>query len=375
MKPPMGSVLRWGLLDTLDARRRARPLPERLIVLPPGGLGDNLLTIPALRRLRRAAPTLRLTWVGRRAYAPIMAAAGMDECVAIEDLPRGALDLRAHDAALCFADVAGDFLGPREQVQRLALRIGSAMSKHRPRWYTDVVHTARLGRPAHEALRHLRMLRPFALDGAASRAELIRDGRIDAPPAALPDGLPSTRFVVLHPYSAGHGRQWPSQHWKAMALRLLDRGFTPVFTGSAEEGQRFERAWPSTDRPAAVVDASGRLDLAQLACLIARSDAMVASSTGPLHLAAALGSPAIGLFAPRKGVSVGRWAALGDRAVSVGLGGSCLRRCSNDACRCMAALTPRVIADAVNVGGVRLDAPAGWQVIAPPMPGSLKEME
>jgi len=125
-----------------------------------------------------------------------------------------------------------------------------------------------------------------------------------------------------------------------------------VMTGSAAEQGRLAQAWPPAQRPAGVIDASGRLDIAQLSVLLHRARSMAACSTGPLHLAAALGTPALGLYAPRKGVALDRWAPLGAAAVGVQAHHRCPhgRRCENGACACMATLVPHRIATALRTG-------------------------
>jgi heptosyltransferase-3 len=59
---------------------------------------------------------------------------------------------------------------------------------------------------------------------------------------------------------------------------------------------------------------TGRLSLAELMAFIARADGLMAASTGPLHLASALGIYAVGIFPPLRPIHPGRWAPIGPRA-------------------------------------------------------------
>ena len=70
------------------------------------------------------------------------------------------------------------------------------------------------------------------------------------------------------------------------------RGIRVVLTGTEEEGETFKslRSVPG------VIDTIGRLSLGELLSLIQACDGLVASSTGPLHMAAAVGVPCVGLF-------------------------------------------------------------------------------
>lgn len=349
----MAGITHWGLFGPLDARRAPLPWPRRMLIVGPGGLGDTVLLLPLLRRLQQASPATQLTWLGKRAYAGIVGAMGVAAFQAAEDGP-AAFDPARFDAILAIGDLGADFFGGMPRLMQVPLRIGMAAARQRPRWANHLVWTSRFGRPRHEVQRHLRLLRPFGAGAVAGSAELARPGPLAPLPAALPLDLPAEP-VVLHPYSMGHAREWPETHWRALAEALAASHGPVVFTGSAAEGVRFAAAWPPIDRPPGVHDAFGRLDLVQLAALLGRARAIVACSTGPLHLAAALGTPALGLYVPRKGLGVERWAAPGARALSVQVSRQCRRRCQNGACPCIAALDPGTVARALPA--TRAEAP------------------
>lgn len=361
----MGGVTHWGLVGLLDGARPPLAWPHRLLVVGPAGLGDTVLALPALRRIQAASPATQITWVARRAFAPLLAMAGVARYVAGEDLRGGAPASDGFDALLSLADAVAETVGGLVRVDTVPLRIGPAAARSRPRLWNHVVHTSRLGQPRHEAQRHLRMLLPFGAGAPASADELHRGARLRATGVALPQDLPVREHVVLHPYSMGHAREWPVAHWVALARELAAADRVAVFTGSAAEGERFAVAWPASARPSQVRDAFGRLDLEQLATLLARADAVVACSTGPLHLAAALGTPTLGLYVPRRGLGVDRWAALGSAALSVQLRPGCRRRCDNASCACMAAIAPARVAQALHRGPRQLPdaaALAGWHL-------------
>jgi ADP-heptose:LPS heptosyltransferase len=363
------SVTRWGLLGPLDAARRPLPWPEKLLIVGPAGLGDTVVALPALRRILRAAPATHLTWAGREVYRPLVASMGA-HAFAASDAAAG-IDARGFDAILAFADVGAGLFGGIERLAAVPVRIGRAAARARPRWCNHLVHASRFGWPRHEAQRDLRLLLPFGQGQPATADELLREGRLaPATTALLPGDLIGAGHTVLHPFSMGHGREWPLGHWIELARLLATDGRAVVFTGSAAERERLAAAWPQALRPAGVVDACGRLDIAQLSVLLHRARAVVAASTGPLHLAAALGTPTLGLFAPRKGVALDRWAAHGSAAVSVQAHRRCPhgRRCQNGACECMNALTVGQVALSLQTGSgriPRLDALERFVVVAP----------
>jgi ADP-heptose:LPS heptosyltransferase len=86
------------------------------------------------------------------------------------------------------------------------------------------------------------------------------------------------------------------------------------------------------------VNLCGKLSLKELAAFISESYALVAASTGPLHIAAALGIKAIGLFAPMRPIHPGRWAPLGKQAEFVVLDKNCNDCRKGGDCKCMKSI-------------------------------------
>ncbi|HEY2697306.1 MAG TPA: glycosyltransferase family 9 protein [Pseudonocardiaceae bacterium] len=109
------------------------------------------------------------------------------------------------------------------------------------------------------------------------------------------------RQVVLHPGVSVPARAWPAQHFAEVATALATAGHEVLVTGGP--GERALTAFVAGTR---ATDLGGRTDLAQLASVLARADVIVAGNTGPAHLAAAVGTPVVSLFAPV--VPAVRWA-------------------------------------------------------------------
>lgn len=123
----------------------------------------------------------------------------------------------------------------------------------------------------------------------------------------LPDTSALTgpgRYVVLHPGTSVSARAWPEPRW-ADTARLLDRrGVRVVVTGGPGEDALTEAVAGGVAR-----DLGGRTTLPELADVLDRAEAVVVANTGPAHLAAAVGTPVVSLFAPT--VPATRWAPYG----------------------------------------------------------------
>lgn len=116
---------------------------------------------------------------------------------------------------------------------------------------------------------------------------------------ALPDEFPlPARYAVLVPGCVPHReyKRWPPHRYAALAQKLQERGIASFAVGT--EPDRDAIAALRAVAPA-VIDLSGRTTLFQLAALMRRATCVVANDTGPMHIAAAVGAPVLGLMSER----------------------------------------------------------------------------
>ncbi len=117
--------------------------------------------------------------------------------------------------------------------------------------------------------------------------------------------------VILHPGSGGSAVDWPIGHYVALADLLKAEGMTVYLTGTEQEGRHFRPFFRFDKR---IIDMSGKLSLSELLDFIRQCELLVACSTGPLHIAAASGIGALGLFIDQRPIGPGRWRPVGSRA-------------------------------------------------------------
>ena len=131
------------------------------------------------------------------------------------------------------------------------------------------------------------------------------DGRlaVEAPAHHPPTVVEGEPYVVVHPGASAPARAWPPSHHAELVSALADRGQRVVVTGSP--GERALCRTVAGPPRAEVLDLGGRTTLAQLAGVLAAARAVVVGNTGPAHLAAAVGTPVVSLFAPT--VPLSRW--------------------------------------------------------------------
>jgi ADP-heptose:LPS heptosyltransferase len=153
-------------------------------------------------------------------------------------------------------------------------------------------------------------------------------------------------YVVAHPGCSAPARAWPSEHWAEAVRELAAAGHHVVVTGSASE-----RALTAEVAGSSALDLGGRTTLAELAAVLAGAQVVVASNTGPAHLAAAARTPVVSLFAPV--VPAVRWAPRGSEVVLLGdqdapCAGTRARECPVPGHPCLTGVTARDVVAAVE---------------------------
>jgi len=104
-------------------------------------------------------------------------------------------------------------------------------------------------------------------------------------------------LVGLHVSGGRAIKQWDLDRFAAAGRRLAAEGMTIILTGSAADRPLVDAV--RTHLPSAqVVDAAGDLDLLELAALVRELDVLVTGDTGPMHVAAAVGTPIVAIFGP-----------------------------------------------------------------------------
>ena len=144
-------------------------------------------------------------------------------------------------------------------------------------------------------------------------------------------GLGDGDFVLgIHPTGGGSAPNWPVERWQELATALAAASGTGVV--HLVTGESATPPWPAAGR---VIDRRGRRPLRALIADLAQCDLVVGSSTGPLHLAAALGVPTVGLFCPLPACSPTLWGPRGgDAAFVLPPPGCCPGRCPRDPKHC-----------------------------------------
>jgi ADP-heptose:LPS heptosyltransferase len=121
----------------------------------------------------------------------------------------------------------------------------------------------------------------------------------------------SDRLAIVHPGSGGSARNWKPERFALLAGELKSRGFFVVVTGGKEEANLVQSV--ARNAGEGTIPIVSDLSLKQFGAFIQTAKLFIANSTGPLHIAAAVGTPVIGFYPPVRVMSPKRWGPLTDK--------------------------------------------------------------
>jgi ADP-heptose:LPS heptosyltransferase len=274
--------------------------------------GDVLLAGPAVRAVAAGAERVTLLCGPAGAEAARLLP-GVDEVVVREaewiaaDPPpvrRDRVIRHVDDLAALRVDCALVLTSFHQSPLPLALllrmagvRFVGAICEEYPGALLDVRH--RVDDDLHEVWRGLSLAQAMGFELAEDDDDRLRVLR----PGGYP---PGTGHVVVHPGASVPARAWAPERHAALVRALAGEGWRVVVTGGPRE-----RALTRRVAGTRALDLGGRTSLGELADILAGAACLVTGNTGPAHLAAAVRTPVVSLFAPT--VPVQRWRPWGVR--------------------------------------------------------------
>lgn len=284
----------------LSRRKLGRP---RVLIVRLSAVGDCVQTMPLACAVRDHWPQAHIAWVVEKGAAPLVeACSAVDQLLVLPkrfatslrtlrwlagELRREAFDIALDPQGLTKSGIVTWLSGaPR--------RIGFARPAAReinPWLQTELVASRQL----HRVPRYLELVAPLGLEQASVRFGLQIPRAVDASAETfLHRADIRGGFVAVNPGAGWSSKRWPIERFAEVARHLATREMTSVVTWGGDQ----ERVWAES----IVAQANGAAILAppttllELAALLKRARLLVASDTGPLHLAAALGTPCVALF-------------------------------------------------------------------------------
>jgi ADP-heptose:LPS heptosyltransferase len=318
-------------------------------------MGDVLLSGPAVRAIAQTARVVYVCSPSSRPAAELLP--GIDRIIEfraewveaepepVKAQPVASFLIEVRRAAIDEAVILTSFHQsplPLALLLRLAgVHRVAGISDDYPGSLLDVRH--RVNDDVHEVTRSLSLVEvagyPLAPpDDPRLRIRAKRPATIELP----------ERFVALHPSASVPARAWSPSTTAAVAAALVEAGQQVVVTGGPGDLEAADRVGRID---ASIINLAGGTDLAQLAHVLERASALVCGNTGPAHLAAAVGTPVVSIFAPT--VPANRWrpwmvphVLLGQQDIACA--GCRARLCPLEGHPCIESILPGDVVDAVN---------------------------
>ncbi len=306
---------------------------SRILLIRTDKIGDVVLTTPAIAALRKKLPEAYLAGM----VSPIAAAVyqfnpHLDRVLVLESNAYSGIvgffrlvrDLRKEKFQVAVAFRTNFFVALAVLFAGIRYRIGG----YSKIWSWFVFNMGRRQSRSsvemHEADYNIQLLRDFGVTVAETNEKphirVTPEKRAEAEEFARKLGLPQEfKTIAIHPGMAGSALNWPESHYAVLGRRLSHR-YNIVITGGPGEEALVERVFQgilrdqnyAPDQPG-IAKYVGTKDLGAFIAFLEKCDALVAPSTGPMHLAVALGKKVITLFSPIRVQSAVRWGPYGVR--------------------------------------------------------------
>lgn len=278
---------------------------ERILVIKPSALGDVVQSLPLLPVLRRRFPQAQISWLIQTELRDLVSGhPDLDDVITCARRPSwtsaGALlqTLRSREFDLVF-DLQGLL---RSALMTWATGARWRVGLETAREGASLAVNLTLRETGRDVPAHARYWRVAAALGCGDAPRVthvaIAAGDWQAAHAAL-SPLPRPILAVQA------GARWETKRWPVDKFAdLLDRalatwGGSVVLVGSSNERAdcvRLEEELRRRGATAPTLNLAGRTSLKQLAAVLQRADAVVSNDSGPMHLAAELGTPTLGIF-------------------------------------------------------------------------------
>ena len=311
-------------------------------------IGDVILTLPLAKILKREYPHVKIGFIGKAYTRPVIETCiYVDVFIDVADfLSREIVtDGQKPDCIIHVFPVKE--LAQRAKALDIPWRIGATGRLYHWTTCNKLVKLSRKNSDLHEAQLNTKLLAPlgilqkFSLEELGAATGMSRVQPLQDEFAGLID--PGKFNLIFHPRSQGSAREWGLENFVRLIMLLPREQYKIFISGTAKERESLEPLFAEAGH--LVTDICGMMNLDQFIAFIKQCNGLVANSTGPLHIAAAMGIRAVGIYPPLRPMHPGRWQPLGPKATFLVKNTTCGDCRKNPAaCHCMREISPEAVA-------------------------------
>ena len=298
------------------------PVPlRRILLIRNDRMGDLLMSMPAVHQIRAAFPEAKLTLLIQEDLAELLEGHPDADRILRCDPRQG----QGWGAILRWARIlrrerfdCAAILNPTRLfhaatfLARIPTRAG-----YRRKWgslLTRSIPDTKQARGGHEAEYNLELVRLLGIQASEPVLSLPTRPETEAEAAGILEsrGIRATdRPVAVHPWTSNESKSWPLDSFLQL-IRSLDASGVPVLVIGGQECRAAMQRWKGA-LPSSIADLVGQVPLRLLPALLRRCRVMVSNDSGPVHVAAAVGTPAVVVAPQSHAALLNRWRPLGDR--------------------------------------------------------------
>ncbi len=291
---------------------------ENILCVRLDSLGDVLMTTPAIRAVKESAPGRRVTLLTSPSGAAAARLVPEIDAVIVYEAPwikaTGArqdaepdlamireLSARRFDAAVVFTVYSQNPLPAALLCYLAGIPLRLAHCRENP--YQLLTDWAKEREPEqylrHEVRRQLDLVERVGFRTADDHLSIRVPAKAEARVSALLERIgvdPTRPWVVIHPGATAPARRYPPASYAQVARTLVEQeGWQVLFTGGQDEAALVEGIRDEMHAPSwSLVNC---LALEEMAALLAQAPLLISNNTGPVHMAAAVGTPVVDLYA------------------------------------------------------------------------------
>lgn len=285
--------------------------PQKILLIRTDRIGDVVLTLPMVDALKTHYPKALIDMlVNKRVYELVDGYSGINKLISLDKVTAGEVwticKREKYDLAITvhprFSIALGLYLG------RVKYRLGTGY-----RWYSFLFNIKHY-QHRKEAVKHELEYNIDLLQGVGINAKYqqpyieVKDNAIDTVSTKLKSiNINKDNFIVIHIPSLGSAKVWSDENFTKLLNLISDKiDINVILTGVESDKPQIDKVFAGVtkkDKIHTITD----LNLKQLAALLKLAKLFVGNSTGPIHIAAAVGTYCIGLYSPVKVETAVRW--------------------------------------------------------------------
>jgi heptosyltransferase-3 len=330
---------------------------KRILIVRTDRLGDLVATLPMVTAIKQHLPEAKVVLMVREYTAPLLELTREVDEVLLFD-PNFSLKRKIQLFASAKVDVAF-FPSPKPDLAsaaafaRIERRVGTGYRWYSP-LFTDKIYDHRKTAEFHESDYNVRMLSAIGIPNVTTPLPKLSLNEVQLNDRdELLNGLlehSSMPYAVIHVGTGGSSKEWPTANFVQLGARVAQRLSLPIIlTGTEAERERILSIRDTLHGFGTEARVFAGHSLTGLAEILSGAAIVIAGSTGPGHLAAALGTPTVGIFPLARALSKERWGFRGPNVINLSPGEnlnvSC-PMCQN--CTCIAQISIAEVLTAVE---------------------------